>query len=79
MIARIISLLAVGLLLAACDPQDLPVQTRAPICHALIGPIRYDTYHKSSQRYAAAVLALDLKQRNRVYIKLGCASFRRLQ
>lgn len=61
------------LALAGCDPQDLtPAQTKA-ICHAMIGPIRYNTANKLSKRYAAIYLAMDLKQRNQVYTELRCA------
>lgn len=73
MIVRVISVLAVALALAGCDPQDLtPAQTKA-ICHAMIGPIRYNTSNKLSKRYAAILLAMDLKQRNQVYTALRCA------
>jgi len=62
--------------LVACQPQDLTkAQTRA-ICHAMVGPIRYNTYDKASQRYAAQLLALDLKQRNQIYTALRCGKQR---
>ena len=46
-----------------------------PICDALIGPIRYNTYQIKSGRYAGQVLALDLKQRNQVGERLGCTGY----
>lgn len=48
-----------------------------PICTALIGPIKYNTYVKSSKRYAGSALAPDLKQRNQVGQFLGCPKYRR--
>jgi hypothetical protein len=67
-----LSILGFVSLAAACTPQDLtPAQTRS-ICHAMVGPIRYNTYDKTSQRYAAQLLALDLKQRNQIYVALKC-------
>ncbi len=69
-------LLLAGLTLAACDPSDLtPAQTTA-ICHALMGPLRYNTYDKASKRYAAILLAMDLKQRNQVWQGLRCSRSR---
>ena len=61
-------------LLAGCVPEDLtPTQTRT-ICRAMVGPIRYNTYDKQSQRYAAVLLALDLNQRNQIYTRLHCSA-----
>lgn len=75
MITRAIKFLPLILVLAlaGCDPQNLtPAQVKA-ICHAMIGPIRYNSLNKQSKRYAAIYLAMDLKQRNQVYVGLGCA------
>ena len=72
------SVLALGglILLTGCDVGDVtPAQTEA-ICHALIGPIHYNTYDPKSGRYAAHVLALDLKARNQVGQALHCAQYR---
>lgn len=64
------------ILLTGCDPQDLsPGQTSA-VCKALIGPIRYNTYDPNSQRYAAILLAMDLKQRNQVGYWLHCPQYK---
>ncbi len=57
---------------AGCDPNTVPAADRATICEALIGPITYNSFNKSSQRYAAVILAMDLKQRNQVWTQLGC-------
>lgn len=65
-----------ALLLAACDPNTLPPKTISPICHALIGPIPYNSTNKMSKRFAAALLAMDLKQRNQVGVNLGCPAYK---
>jgi hypothetical protein len=57
---------------ASCNPNNVPAADRATICEALIGPLRYNTANKASQRYAAVLLAMDLKQRNQVWTALGC-------
>jgi hypothetical protein len=73
---KLLPLLIVAALVAGCDPQDLtPAQTKA-ICHAMIGPIRYNSLNPQSKRYAAIYLAMDLKQRNQVYTGLRCVSHR---
>lgn len=72
MITRTISALALLVLLAGCDPNDLPPNSLAPICKALYGPIRYNTYTKTSQRYAGPVLGMDLARRNAIGRRLGC-------
>ena len=72
-------LFPVAVLLGGC-PNDapLPPSTIAPICKALIGPIKYTSTLKSpmSKRYAAALLAMDLKQRNQVGRNLGCPLYK---
>ena len=57
---------------AGCDPQDLTAVQRQTICNALIKGIPYNTYDKDSQRYAAVLLALDIKQHNQVWLALKC-------
>ena len=65
-----------GLLLSGCNPGDVtPAQTVA-ICHALIGPIHYNTFNKKSGRYSGHVLALDLHQRNLIGQYLHCPAYR---
>jgi hypothetical protein len=67
------------LLLAGCDlKSQLPPSSIAPICRALIGPIKYTSTLKSpmSKRFAAALLAMDLKQRNQVGVNLGCPQYK---
>ena len=48
----------------------------APTCTALIGPIKYNTFVKTSRRYSGPDLALDLKARNQVGQTLGCPLYR---
>jgi hypothetical protein len=69
--------LTITLGLAGCGPGDeLPPSTIAPICSALIGPIKYNTTNKMSKRFAAALLAMDLKQRNQVGRNIGCPLYK---
>jgi hypothetical protein len=69
--------ICLALPLAGClTDGTLPSSTLQPICEALIGPIRYNTYSKESKRYAAAVLAMDLKTRNQVGQRLHCPQYR---
>lgn len=68
-----IGILCLGL--AGCMP-DLPPNTIAPICKALVGPIKYNVTNTMSKRYAAYLLALDIHQRNEIGVKLGCPKFR---
>lgn len=72
----VVPLMLAGLLLAGCDAHDLPPSSIAPICEALIGPIKYTSTNKVSQRYVAALLAMDLKQRNQIGQRLGCPQYR---
>ena len=57
---------------AGCTPEDLTPVQRNTICHALVKGIPYNTYDKNSQRYAAALLALDVKQHNQIWLALHC-------
>lgn len=61
-------------LLGGCDlsSYDLTKADTPAICKALIGPIKYNTYNKLSKRYAAILLAMDLRQRNEVWQALHC-------
>lgn len=70
-----ILLIPLLLLLTACDPKDLPPASVADICKALLGPIRYNSKNKESERYAAYLLALDLHDRNEVGRKLHCPGY----
>lgn len=47
----------------------------APVCDALIGPLKYSSTNKNSTRYAAKDLAPDLALRNRVGVNLGCPQY----
>lgn len=69
-------LLLVVSLLTGCSKDDLPPSSIAPICDALVGPIKYNSTNKMSQRYAAALLAMDLKQRNQIGRELGCPKYK---
>ncbi len=69
------TILLTSLLLAGCVTDGLsPTQLR-PICAALVGPIKYNTFNKQSQRYAAQLLAMDLHQRNDIGRQLGCPQY----
>lgn len=63
-------------LLAGCGIEDIPPSAIPPICDALVGPIKYNTRNKMSERYAAYLLSLDLHQRNEIGRKLGCPQFK---
>lgn len=73
-IIRLALLFLVAITLAACDPGDLNQADLTVVCHALIKPIKYNTYKATSGRFAGKTLALDLKQRNEIYTKLDCKS-----
>jgi hypothetical protein len=60
---------------AGCDAQLSPAGLHA-ICNALVGPIRYNTYTKTSGRYAGPILGMDLKQRNQIGQRLGCPQYK---
>lgn len=70
-------LLIIMSLLTGCDPQGLPPNSRAAICEAVVGPIRYNSTDKHSGRYAARLLVPDLKQRNQIGRRLGCPAYYR--
>jgi hypothetical protein len=60
---------------AGCE-ATLPPASLQSICSALVGPIRYNTYTKTSERYAGPILGIDLKQRNQIGRRLGCPLYR---
>ncbi len=62
--------------LGGCMEGALPPATIAPICKALIGPIKYNSTVPGSKRFAAALLAMDLKERNQVGRNLGCPLYK---
>lgn len=68
----LLAIAAIGASLAACKDEDGNEIDLAPICHALIKPIKYNTYKITSGRYAGATLAIDLKRRNEIWDKLHC-------
>ena len=75
---KMFSIMLVALALAGCDlKSQLPPSSIAPICKALVGPIKYTTANKMSKRYAAYLLSLDLKQRNQIGVDLGCPQYKR--
>lgn len=75
-IAPVLVILSLAIVLAGCDTSQLPPSSIAPICKALIGPIKYNTYNPASKRYAAYLLSLDLKSRNQVGRSLGCPQYK---
>lgn len=60
---------------AGCE-ATLPPASLQSICSALVGPIRYNTYTKTSERYAGPILGIDLKMRNQIGSRLGCPQYR---
>ena len=70
-----LALLCSPLYLTGCVTDGLsPTQLR-PICAALVGPIKYNTFNKLSRRYAADLLAMDIHQRNDIGRQLGCPQY----
>lgn len=74
---RAISLMLV-LVLGGCATTGtlVPSQTKAPVCEALVGPIKYNSTTKTSRRFAGPDLAPDLAVRNRVGKNLRCPAYR---
>jgi hypothetical protein len=74
---RIISALACFLFFSGCaTTRPLHPDNTAPVCDALVGPIRYNSQVRTSRRFAGPDLAKDLAVRNRVGTKLGCSKYR---
>lgn len=74
----IVTVVGVAICLGGCAGGLKPsLDQIEPICKALIGPIKYNTYVHSSKRYAGSQLAPDLKARNQVGQWLGCPAYRR--
>ena len=63
--------------LTACAGGPRPVKSLTPVCTALIGPIKYNTFNPKSGRYAGKQLAPDLHERNTVGRNLDCPQYRR--
>ena len=76
MIARTISALLIALALGGCTTLQGQVESLAPVCDALIGPIKYNSTKAASPRHAGTELAKDLKQRNQVGERLGCPAYK---
>lgn len=72
----LVVLAALAPALGGCIEKSLPPSTVAPICKALIGPIKYNSTVPGSKRFAAALLAMDLKERNQVGQNLGCPLYK---
>jgi hypothetical protein len=70
--------LMLALLLAGCagNLPDLNPTHTAPVCDALVGPIKYNSTNPKSARHAGPRLAPDLKQRNQVGANLGCPAYK---
>jgi hypothetical protein len=64
------------LVLGGCVTDGVSPTALQPICGALVGPIRYNTYVKTSARYSGAALAADLKLRNNIGRNIGCPLYR---
>lgn len=73
---KYIPIIGLVFLLGGCDPGALPPSSIAPICRALVGPIKYNSTNVMSQRYAAYLLTLDLHARNEIGRKLGCPQYK---
>lgn len=75
---KYIPLILLALLVSGCQhtAPNLRTSEKSAICRALIGPIRYNSLDEKSKRFAAALLALDLKQRNQVGEGLRCPAYR---
>lgn len=74
---RIIALVLLALLITGCARNQTLRTTRIePVCTALIGPIKYTSTNKKSKRYAGVDLAVDLKRRNQVGMRLNCPEYR---
>lgn len=74
---RVISVLALGLTLSGCFQATMQAARKtAPVCDALIGPIRYNSTVRTSARFAGPALAPDLNQRNQVGRNLRCPKYR---
>jgi len=70
-------ILAAALALGGCAAMPAaPPSSLKPVCAALIGPIRYNTFDAKSRRHAGDLLARDLKARNAVGRRLGCPRYR---
>lgn len=72
---RLMFILLASIALSGCVTDGLSPTQLKPICAALVGPIKYNTFNKASQRYAAALLAMDLHQRNDIGRQLGCPQY----
>ena len=72
---RVMVIILAAIALSGCVTDGLsPTQLR-PICAALVGPIKYNTFNKASRRYAADLLAMDIHQRNDIGRQLGCPQY----
>lgn len=73
------AVILLALPLAACQHAELPPlnpNDKSTVCQALVGPIKYNTQNPKSQRYAGALLGLDIKQRNQIGQALRCPQYR---
>ena len=73
---RSILLFFILFLVSGCELDNLTPVQKNTVCYALVNPIKYNTYNKNSARYAAWLLAADLKQRNQVGIYLHCPQYK---
>ena len=69
-------MLPLALAMSGCQTLST-VTSLDPVCTALGQPIRYTSKDKASQRYAAALLAPQLAEKNRTGINLDCPAYKR--
>jgi hypothetical protein len=63
------------LTLGGCITDGTTPASVEPVCEALTGPIRYNTFKPDSTRYAGPALAPDLKKQNQVGELLHCPGY----
>lgn len=72
---KMIMILAMALALAGCQTTG-STQSYAPVCDALIGPIKYNARKPGSEYHAGPKLAPQLAQRNAVGANLNCPAYK---
>jgi hypothetical protein len=73
---RVLILLLGAVAVSGCATSGVTPNSLTPTCTALVGPIKYNTFVKTSGRYAGPLLAPDLKARNQVGQTLACPLYR---
>lgn len=75
MSTKIFASVLIALVVAGCDPADIPPASIPTVCRVLVGPIDYNSQVPTSPRYAAYLLALTLHERNEIGRRLKCPKF----